>query len=233
MFERNSALETAENGGWVSIADMMTGLMIVFMFIAIIYIRPLMEQNARIKEIAVAFDEGETSIYEALSKEFKEDLPIWNADLDRESLSIRFKSPEVLFEPGQSDLKIEFKTILQDFFPRYIYVLDNYSQHIQEVRIEGHTSSDWSGDVGPMEAYFNNMGLSQARTRSVLNYSLSLDEITKTSPWTLSTVTANGLSSSKVILRDGVEDRDASRRVEFKVRTDAKLQMVRVLESLE
>lgn len=233
MFEKNSALETAENGGWVSIADMMTGLMIVFMFIAIIYIRPLMEQNSRIKEIAVAFDQGEVAIYEALQTEFAGDLPVWNAELDRNTLSIRFKSPDVLFESGQSALKNEFKAILDDFFPRYIDVLDQYTDHIQEVRIEGHTSSDWADGVSQMRAYFNNMSLSQARTRTVLNYSLSKKNIIEEYPWTLSTVTANGLSSSRVILRDGQEDRDASRRVEFKVRTDAKLQMVRVLESLE
>ena len=233
MFQRSSALESAENGGWVSIADMMTGLMIAFMFIAIIYIRPLMEQNERIKEIAVAFNEGEASIFEALSNEFKDDLAVWNADLDRETLSIRFKSPDVLFEQGKAELRPQFKNILDDFFPRYIGVLNGHSNHIQEVRIEGHTSSDWAADATPLRAYFNNMGLSQARTRTVLNYSLSRNGISELHPWTLTTVTANGMSSSRVILLDGKEDPKASRRVEFKVRTDAKVQMVKVLESLE
>ena len=228
-----SNLESAESGGWVSIADMMTGLMVVFMFIAIIYIDNIQEQNAQIREIAVAFEEAEADIYDALVDEFETDLPVWNAIIDRESLAIRFQAPEVLFLPGSSALRPEFKDIIDDFFPRYIRVLDAHADSIEEVRIEGHTSSDWAGEPSEMQAYFNNMGLSQARTRSVLSYSLDREGLDAHYPWARRALTANGLSSSRPIKTDGAEDRKASRRVEFKVRTDAKTQMVRVLQSVD
>ena len=64
------------------------------------------------------------------------------------------------------------------------------------------------------------MELSQNRTRSVLEYCFGLmtQEQIK---WAKSLITANGLSSSQPILVHGVEDKSLSRRVEFRVRTNA------------
>lgn len=229
---QNRMTPSAEDEGWPSIADMMAGLAIVFMFIAIIYIRPVIEQRETIRELVVAFDEAETSIYDALVEEFTDDLPIWDAEIDKTTLSVRFRSPEVLFSQGEAGLRSEFKSILDDFFPRYLEVLDGFKGRIDEVRIEGHTSSDWNELTTSIEAYFLNMELSQARTRSVLEYGLSVDGVTGRYPWAIGKMTANGLSSSRTIIVDGLENSDASRRVEFKIRTDAKTQMVKVLEEV-
>ena len=57
-----------EESDWLSVSDLMAGLMVIFLFIAIIFIRPLAEQNLRIKEIASTWQENETQIYEALQK---------------------------------------------------------------------------------------------------------------------------------------------------------------------
>jgi hypothetical protein len=43
--------------------------------------------------------------------------------------------------------------------------------------------------------------------------------------WARSLITANGLSSSHPIIIEGVEDKDLSRRVEFRVRTNAEKQL--------
>ena len=69
------------------------------------------------------------------------------------------------------------------------------------------------------------MELSQDRTRAVLQYCFSLmkDEDVL---WLKGLVTANGLSSSHLILtKSGEEDKDLSRRVEFRVRTNAEKQL--------
>ena len=58
----------------------------------------------------------------------------------------------------------------QIVFPRYLNVLTQFRDSIDEVRIEGHTSSLWNHRSTPEEAYFNNMALSQGRTRAVLEY---------------------------------------------------------------
>ena len=159
---------------WISIADIMAGLMVIFLLIAITYIRPIVEIQSKVREIVLAWKDSEVEIHQALYKEFQNDLPKWHAELDRTTLSIRFKSPEVLFDSGTANLKLEFKSILDDFFPRYLNVLHAFGEAISEIRIEGHTSSEWEGAVTENEAYFNNMALSQARTLSVLEYALGL-----------------------------------------------------------
>jgi outer membrane protein OmpA-like peptidoglycan-associated protein len=220
-----------EDEQWITISDLMAGLMIIFLFIAITYIRPVQDERDTIREIAVTFQEAEENLYEALWQEFSDDLPKWGAELDRDTLSVRFKAPEVLFDAAQTTLKERFKYILEDFFPRYIAVLSNFREHIAEVRIEGHTSSEWSERSSADEAYFKNMRLSQGRTREVLAYSLLLPNIAPFKSWLIQKLTANGLSSSQIIVDTGVENKSLSRRVEFRVRTNAKQQMVRILET--
>ena len=85
-----------------------------------------------------------------------------------------------------------------------------------EIRIEGHTDSDGE--------YFHNMELSQNRTRTVLQYCFGLMN-EQEAAWAKSLITANGLSSSQPIIISGVEDKGLSRRVEFRVRTNAEKQL--------
>ena len=218
---------------WISVSDLMAGLMVIFLFIAITYIRPVVETQNRIRDIVVAWKDSEVEIYKELQREFKEDLPRWHAELDRETLSIRFRAPDVLFDAGTANLQPEFRSILDDFFPRYLKVLHEFQDAIAEVRIEGHTSSEWEGAADDDEAYFRNMALSQARTRSVLEYALGLPLVAPFKEWAQAHLTANGLSSSQLVYRSSQEDKVQSRRVEFKVRTNSKEQIIRVLETIE
>ncbi len=75
------------------------------------------------------------------------------------------------------------------------------------------------------------MELSQNRTRNVLSY--VLQKISKDrllTLWTRSNVTANGLSSSKKILdENGEENRLLSRRVEFRIKTNAEKRITKIL----
>ena len=48
--------------------------------------------------------------------------------------------------------------------------------------------------------------------------------------WLRGLITANGLSSSHLIMRNGKEDKDLSRRVEFRVRTNAEKQLEDIAE---
>ncbi|ETX05895.1 MAG: hypothetical protein ETSY2_20355 [Candidatus Entotheonella gemina] len=76
------------------------------------------------------------------------------------------------------------------------------------------------------------MELSQKRTLGVLQYVLSQRDPTVSAhlDWLREHTTANGLSFSKRIMRDEKEDREASRRVEFRVRTQAERQIRKILE---
>lgn len=140
----------------------------------------------------------------------------------------------MLFDTGKAVLKPQFISILSDFFPRYVRVIsgDKYRDSIEEVRIEGHTSTIWSGQVSSDDAYFRNMELSQSRTRSVLQYVLLLPQLADEKKWLTAHVTANGLSSSRPRLNaDGTENREASQRVEFRVRTNAEARIDEILKA--
>ena len=149
------------------------------------------------QRIAILYDNMRNDLFRSLLLEFKGDLEKWRADIDPD-LTIRFREPEVLFDSGKSDLKPKFLEILNDFFPRYVKILGlaQYRDSIEEVRIEGHTSSYWMG-LSSDHAYFKNMELSQARTRSTLEYVLTNTRVFGFERWIRSLLTANGLSSSK------------------------------------
>ena len=158
-----------EDDDWISISDLMAVLMIVFLFIAIVYMKEVLKE-------AEEFQLLEDDIYTALYEEFEDDLADWNASIDKEKLIISFSEPRVFFDTGQYELKPLFKEILNNFFPRYLGVLRSFKNSIEEIRIEGHTSTKWLKAEDEKDAYFLNMELSQARTRNVLQYCLTLDE---------------------------------------------------------
>jgi outer membrane protein OmpA-like peptidoglycan-associated protein len=228
-----NSIAVSEESHWIPLSDLMTGLMVIFLLIAVSYMMQVEADSARIKDVAIAYSEIKDALFEDLNREFRKDLPKWKAQLLKNDLTIRFSEPEVLFTTGSSELKPEFQAILQDFFPRYVKILTSpkYRDAISEVRIEGHTSSDWNGVASVADAYFRNMELSQARTRSTLAYVMSLPADQQQIAWLRKYVTANGLSSSRLITdKNGVEDVARSRRVEFRVRTDAETRLARILE---
>lgn len=226
---------------WISISDMMAGLMVIFLFIAISYMLHVQAEQERIEQIAVTYEKLQSDLYADLEEEFKDDLNRWNAVLQEQTLSIRFKEPEVLFEQGSAEVRPDFEKILDDFFPRYIRILreskdsngkPKYINDIAEIRIEGHTSSEWTENISSEAAYIHNMELSQGRTRSVLEYVLQIPSIRQSQEiqdWLKLHLTANGLSSSKLITSKGIENKKESRRVEFRVRTNAEKRIVEII----
>ncbi|RUM46152.1 MAG: OmpA family protein [Hydrogenimonas sp.] len=201
--------------------------MMVFLFIAISYMYHM-------HQIAQSYVETKQEIYKALYNEFKDDLhkESWNASIDPETLTITFNAPQVQFERNRADLKESYKEVLQDFFPRYLRVLSKFKNEIEEIRIEGHTSSIWNNKVSDTIAYFKNMALSQDRTRSVLEYVYQLPSTAPYRPWLKEHVAAVGFSSAHIIKdKDGNEDYNASRRVSFRILTNAEASIKEILES--
>ena len=217
---------------WLSVSDLMAGLMVVFLFIAIALMRNAMVESERIKEVAVAYQENQVAIFEALNNEFTKDLKRWNASIDKDSLTFNFNSPDILFSEGDSELKEDYKQLLADFFPRYIAALSPFKDSINEVRIEGHTSSKWYRSTNEADAYFKNMALSQRRTRSVLEYIYRLKTVNKEQLWIKKHIAAVGFSSAKIILDDNdQEDEARSRRVSFRIITNADIKIKQILEA--
>ena len=212
---------------WMSVSDLMTGLMVIFLFIAISYIRKVQENQT----VLTDYVETKTRLHDKLVKEFEGDTNRWQMTIGKD-LSMRFNNPQVLFASGRADLTLEFKQILDEFLPKYFHILlnDSLRSKIQEIRIEGHTDSVPAPQFD-YDAYLANVILSQQRSLSVLRYFRSMpdfetysdDEKKLLEYW----FTANGLSYGKSVDKNGNYtivskqpiDKDRSRRVEFRIVT--------------
>jgi outer membrane protein OmpA-like peptidoglycan-associated protein len=205
---------------WLTVADMMSGLMMIFILLSISFISRYIDIDG---DSPLEIDMIYAQIAEDLQKEFGDDLRVWDAKFDGQVLEFRFTNEEVMFDSGESVIKDEFQKILTNFFPRYLQTLEKHREHIKEIRIEGHTSSEW-GDYDETDSYFENMRLSQERTRSVLSYVYQIPLIENQGHlnWVRSNVVAVGMSSSKRVLdEDGQENTVKSRRVTFRIITNA------------
>lgn len=219
-------IKTKKENYWIPLADLMTVLMVIFLFISVSYMFEVQTKQSKRDEIFEEFKETKLDLLKELQTEFQDDFRKnkWDAILDRD-LTIKFVNEEVLFDYNESNLKPEFKTILSEFFPRYLNIILNpkYKDKIAEVRIEGHT--DIQGD------YIYNLKLSQDRTRNVMEFLLNLDyyknltdkKKKKLRFW----LTANGLSFGRTLDADGnlteysnkPPDNIKCRRVEFRIVT--------------
>lgn len=226
----NARATEQEENHWLSVSDLMAGLMVVFLFIAIALMRDAINSAAKMREVAITYQQSQVDIYNALADEFDEDLERWDARIDQDTLTFTFQSPEVLFETGQFTLKQRYQELLADFFPRYMEVLEPHKEAISEVRIEGHTSSRWNSSTTDAEAYFLNMALSQGRTRTVLDYVYSLESVAPHRDWIKGHIAAVGLSSSKAVIVDGSEDLLRSQRVSFRVISNADVRIKQIIE---
>jgi outer membrane protein OmpA-like peptidoglycan-associated protein len=195
------------------------------------------QREGSIAALATLYVNTKQLLYNDLTTAFGDKIKDWGGEINEKDLSISFKAPDVLFDLGKDSLKPRFKTILEEFFPRYIEILRSpqYAGSIEEVRIEGHTSSTWE-NANPDEAYIKNMELSQSRTRQVLGYLLSIQSLKapEIRSWVITHLTANGLSSSKIKKdNSGNEDPARSQRVEFRVRTNADEKFSEILEKVQ
>lgn len=198
---------------WAPVSDLMAGLMLVFMFIAVIRTADFMEEKE-------SYGEECEKIYWELNS-LKDNFEKGDVVL-LEDMAIRF--PKVGFETGSYDIPDRYKQILVKFWPRYMEIVqaEKYREDIREIRIEGHTSSKYEGADGVKDAYYKNMALSQTRTREILKFLLRLPNLEEHFDWAKDHITANGLSSSRLIYNaDGTENEEESRRVEFRLLTEA------------
>jgi outer membrane protein OmpA-like peptidoglycan-associated protein len=268
-------MSKSENNGdeWLSISDLMSGLMLIFLLIAITFmiqvqkdkdkvyanleeleaykkrleetlkdskqkearlyqsLKELEAYKKKLEEISKYYMQKEARLYQSLKDEFtQEELEKWQVEILPSNI-VRFKSPDVLFQRGSSDLKPLFQTILEQFFPRYISVLTSsqeFQNFIDEVRVEGHTDSSWNNSE--FDSYLKNLNLSQDRSREVLNYIVKLDEVRYQFHWLKKVFRANGLANSRTLDENGEftdvstlkEDEEKSRRVEFRIMTKSR-----------
>ena len=218
----------AKHNVWMSVSDLMTGLMIIFLFVAIAYMIQVKENQ----NVLTDYVETKNHLHDKLVNEFEGDTAKWQMAIGKD-LSMKFNNPQVLFAVGSYQLTPQFCEILDEFIPRYLDILlnDSLSSKIQEIRIEGHTDNVPAPQFGK-DPFMANIILSQLRSYSVLDYirnmqsyqAYSEDKKQKLEYW----FTANGLSYGKSIDANGNYtaisgqpiDCGKSRRVEFRLVTE-------------
>lgn len=135
------------------------------------------------------------------------------ATIDPKTGDIKLKS-YVFFDTNRSEIKQSGLDTLNRFLPVYLGVLmqDEYKDYVAEIIIEGHTDSSGT--------YLDNLRLSQNRALAVADYCFRMNGLTAAMKTKLENIlTATGRSEADPIyFDDGTEDKDSSRRVEFKFR---------------
>jgi len=147
-------------------------------------------------------------------------------NIDKKSGSLRLSS-NILFDKGSAVLKDNAKAQLKEAFEEYIGTLvtdPRIKPHLDKIIIEGHTDSDGG--------YLYNLDLSQRRAFAVMHYLLTLDIAKKYNLKPL--LVASGRAYLDAIKVNGVEDKEASRRIEIKFRLkneDAMHEIEKVLDA--
>lgn len=235
---------TKKESHWIPLADLMTVLMVIFLFMSISYMALVEKRQKEQNQIFKDYEDSKVALYNELKDAFKNDFAKWNLKLDND-LSIKFTNPQVLFGTGSSDITSYFQTILTDFIPKYLNVVlqEKYKDKIAEIRIEGHTDTIPMGITD--DPYIDNMKLSQDRARNVLAFLRTQNSFIDLQPtqkerlqyW----LTANGLSYGRTVDKDFKIsfdskkriDNDKSRRVEFRIVTTSEAIINEALKNID
>ncbi len=217
---------------WISLSDLMTGLMLIFLLIVV-----MMQENTQ--KTLVRYENTKREIHDALQKKFAYELQSDKVKISQD-LVVRFQETEALFEQDQATLSPYYKKVLDNFIPKYLTVLqdERFKENIQEVRIEGHT-----GNVSQRHPEYTDLvELSQNRARAILRYFVSsgaFKDLPKRDKQFLRfKLMANGFGNGRMVDEEGEYVLNSSkspqntRRVEFRIMTDAEQKLEEALRQL-
>lgn len=238
-------MKESSDNNWVSFSDIMTVLMIVFLFISISYMKQVKDEQAQRDVLFEEFRATKEELYNELNTVFKDDYKKWEIQLDKD-LSIKFTNPDVLFQSGKTNIRVHFSSILDEFLPKYFDIIlkEKYRDKISEIRVEGHTD-DVPAPHYDKDPYIANTLLSQKRSAEVIKYFRNINYFKKLSLKKVRLIefllTANGLSYGRTIDNEGKLtilshkpiNKEKSRRVEFRIITTSDQLIDRVLNDLE
>ena len=236
-----------QNTEWISISDIMSGLMVVFLFItvALLIVKDdeinkvindkglshIKNENSKLKseiEIlkskvrdfdAVEYSELIKSITDSLHREFDKDLERWGAKINSDN-SIVFNHPTIYFDSDKSEIRPEFKKILSEFFPRYIALFADteYSTFIKNIKIEGHTSSVYNWNrFTKGQEQYFNQ-MELSQERANSVLKYCYKDLPNYENFLKNKLESSGLSFSQAVkLEDNTEDISSSHRVTFRL----------------
>jgi outer membrane protein OmpA-like peptidoglycan-associated protein len=169
-FEPDAQFEEDNSGIWLSISDLMSGLLMFFALLFIVVQVQLQQEITKAqkleKELEIykkAVDQLPLRIISAIEGKFGQGV----VEIDPKTGDVKI-GDRILFDEGSAELKPMGKQFLKRFIPIYSDVIFSdtlFESQITRVVIEGHTSSKGSDKA--------NMELSLRRALSVSDYIFS------------------------------------------------------------
>lgn len=154
------------------------------------------------------------NVYEILTEVFKREIQRKELTIE-EDLSINFTHKSLYFSAGISKLNATQKNFLKYFSQKLMPFLKKNQSIIENVEVNGHTSSEWKG-TNFSTNYLKNSKLSFERAYSTLNFFFKSSD--KKSQLLLTNILkGSGNSYTKNRFKNGNEDKEKSRRVSFKI----------------
>lgn len=188
----------------------------------------LNKKDEEIKKLEADFDDAKSKIKElSLIKEntIKNIQAKFDNNITLDSTTGAIVLPsEVLFDSNSFTLKAEAKENLKNILTEYFDSIlkdENILLSIENIVIEGHTDSAGS--------YIYNLDLSQKRAYAVMSFIYSFYK----DPKLQKLLMASGRSYSDVIIKNGKEDKEASRRIEIKFNINTNNALEKVEKYLE
>ena len=221
--------ESAPHQYWLSYADLLAGLLMVFALLLLTAFHTYQDRAAPVQDLV----ETRRAIADTLRARFEGRGFL---RVDTVTGSVRFGG-EVLFDRGSSDLRQLGRERLGEFAADYLPVLlgiPRFEEHLEEIVIEGHTDQDGPFPPDRVEDnYLFNLGLSQDRASSVMQF--LLQQSTEYEDALRQYVTANGRSFSDLLFLapdSTVVDKEGSRRIEIRFRLNDEQVIQEILERL-
>jgi chemotaxis protein MotB len=210
-FRQKSENNNQENIFWVTMTDLMTGLVLVFMVLFFYtYVNNHLEQVQK----EVAKDNAAQELQKSLDEQNIK------AVVEPSSGVVKISDLE-LFELNSSKLSPSGKAYLAKFSPAYlnsIFSNEYLNKNVEKIIIQGHTDSQtFAGEYTQDEQYMKNMELSLNRAYEVANYMINTPYNKENGNRLRKMVLVEGASFSNPILNNGKEDFSKSRRVELKL----------------
>ncbi len=209
---QNNNSGNEENIFWVTMADLLLGLAIIFITLFVLAMTGFSQQNIQQQKVQME-----------VSQKISGDLKKANimADVDKMTGDLKISDVE-LFELNSYVLSDNGKQLLDKLAPIYInsiFADKELAEQIQYIIIQGHTDSQMFAGVNSKdEQFLKNMDLSLKRANAVAEYIFRTNYDKTYSDQFRKIVVVEGKSYNEPVLVDGVEDFNKSRRVELKLK---------------
>lgn len=201
-----------ENIFWVTMADLLLGLAIIFITLFVLAMTGFSQQTIQQQKVQM-------EVSEKIGQELqKADIKV---DMDKMTGDLKISDVE-LFELSDWKLSPKGKKLLDKLAPIYInsiFADKELSNEIQYIIIQGHTDSQtFAGVKSKDEQFLKNMDLSLKRANAVAEYIFKTNYNKKYADQFRKLVVVEGKSYNEPVIINGKEDFDKSRRVELKLK---------------